>query len=151
MKRPFAPATLAQLEYSLSEIRRTALEYFKKGKALAIEIGDPNRSLEQNRLLWPLLTLWAKHQTACVNGRNIPVTKEAWKVIHLADFRNQHGVPGQFVLTPGGIMVPLGYETHAMPKDEFAEFLTFILAETGERGMELPARVDYSDYMGRAA
>lgn len=114
-------------------------------------IQDETRTQEQNRLLWPLLTLWAKFQKAMVNGEQIHVTKEAWKVIHLADFRHEHGVPGQFVLTPGGILVSLGYETHTMPKGEFKDFLTYLLAETSIKGMQLPPRVDYSDYLGRAA
>lgn len=114
-------------------------------------IQDETRTQEQNRLLWPLLTLWAKHQVARVNGGEIYVTKEAWKTIHLADFRHEQGLEAQFVLTPGGILIALGYETHAMPKGEFKNFLTYLLAETGNKGMELPPRVDYSEYMGRAA
>lgn len=151
MKRPFAPSTVEQLSYSLNEIHRVGMEYIRAGKVLAIQISDPNRSVEQNRLLWPLLTLWAKFQTICVNGDRVHITKEGWKVILLASYRKRHGIAAQLAQGLDGELVPLGYETHAMPKPEFAGFLTFILAETGERQMELPARVDYSDYMGRVA
>lgn len=113
---------------------------------MVVTIAKETRSKWQNRLLWPILDLWEKYQKAMVNGEQIPVAKEAWKIIHLADFRHHHGIPGQFVLTPGGVLVSLGYETRAMPKDEFAEFLTYLLAETHLKKMALPERVDYSKF-----
>lgn len=105
-----------------------------------VEFHEETRSLEQNKLLWPLLTLWAKHQKAIVNGQQLEISKEAWKVILLHSFRKRHGRDQRFALGLDGDLVPLGYETHTMGKREFADFLTFILAETGERQMELPPR-----------
>ena len=118
-----------------------------------VTIQDETRTLEQNRLMWPLLALWAKHKELAVNGKSIHVTREAWKMAHLADFRHEHGEHNQFALTPGGILIPLGYETHTMPKREFKDFLTYLLAETGTKGMELPPRLEdgYADYLGRCA
>ena len=103
--------------------------------------------------MWPLLQLWAKNQELAVNGRSIHVAREAWKMAHLADFRHEAGEHSQFALTPGGILIPLGFETHTMPKSEFKDFLTYLLAETGTRGMELPPRLEsgYAEYLGRAA
>lgn len=121
------------------------------GEGQYVIIQDETRTQEQNRLLWPLLTLWAKYVDLVVNGKPIKVAKEAWKMVHLADFRHEQGLDAQFALTPGGILIAIGYETHTMPKGEFRNFLTYLLAETLNRGMELPPRVDYSDYMGRAA
>ena len=59
-------------------------------------------------------------------------------------------MPQQLALGLDGELVPLGYETHTMPKGEFKDFLTFLLAETGERGMELPPRMaeGYEEWMG---
>jgi len=105
-----------------------------------VTVQDETRTLEQNRLLWPILTLWSKNIHMAVNGVQILVTKEAWKVAHLADFRHEQGDAGQFALTPGGLLVPLGFETHTMGKHEFADLLTYLLSETGKRGMELPPR-----------
>lgn len=132
--------------------RRNCWEAIKNAPdGMVVTIKEETRTQEQNRLLWPLLSLWAKHCELAVNGVMIHVTKEAWKVAHLADFRHQHGQVGQFALTPGGILIPMGYETHAMPKGEFGEFLTYLLAETAAKGMELPPRVDYSEWLGRCA
>ena len=105
-----------------------------------VTIQDETRTIEQNRLLWPLLTLWSKHQEAIVNGRPGKQSKETWKVILLHSFRKNHSRELRFALGLDGDLVPLGYETHTMGKREFADFLTFILAETGERQMELPPR-----------
>lgn len=114
-----------------------------------VEIHEETRTVEQNRLLWPILTLWSKKIQMLVNGNPIYVTKEAWKVAHLADFRREHGDSDMYALTPGGILVPLGYETHTMRKREFAYFLTYLLSETGKRGMELPPRAveECQDYI----
>ena len=105
-----------------------------------VTIQDETRTIEQNRLLWLLFTLWAKHQEAIVNGRPGKQSKETWKVILLHSYRRNHSENLQFALGLDGDLVPLGYETHSMGKHEFAEFLTFVLAESGNRGMELPPR-----------
>ena len=117
-----------------------------------VTIQDETRTLEQNRLLWPLLTLWAKNQKACVNGQMIPLSREGWKVVHLADFlREDQEEPNtpQFVLTPGGQLIPLESGTRALGKHRFARLLTYLLAETGNRGMELPPRAveECQDYI----
>ncbi|OQA30967.1 MAG: NinB protein [Acidobacteria bacterium ADurb.Bin340] len=114
-----------------------------------VTIAEPTRTQAQNRLLWPLLNLWAVHKQALINGASRHVTKEAWKVIHLSDFRHQHGIPGEMALTPGGILVPLGYETKTMPKGEFRDFLEYLLAETHQAGMQLEPRLakGYLDWL----
>ena len=134
--------------------RRNAIAAIQQARVgQYVTISDENRSLSQNKMLWPLLSLWAKHQTACVNGERIQISKEAWKCILLASFRKRFGMPQQLALGLDGELVPLGYETHTMPKGEFRDFLTFVLAETGERGMELPPRLaeGYEEWMGRNA
>ena len=133
--------------------RRNAIAAIQQARVgQYVTISDENRSLSQNKMLWPLLSLWEKSQTACVNGERIQITKEAWKCILLASYRKRFGMPQQLALGLDGELVPLGYETHTMPKGEFRDFLTFVLAETGERGMELPPRLaeGYEEWM-RAA
>lgn len=132
--------------------RRNCWEAIKAAPdGLVVTIQEETRSLEQNRLLWPLLDLWAKNQQACVNGERLAISREAWKCILLASFRKRYGMPQRLALGLDGELVPLGYETHTMPKREFADFLTFILSETAERGMELPDREDYDRFLGRCA
>lgn len=118
---------------------KTAIDVMPQGTV--VEFKQPTRTLEQNRLLWPILTLWSRHQRANVNGKPKVVTKEAWKIIHLADWRNECGATGEMALTPNGAIVPLGFSTKSMGKHEFCEFLTWLLAETANTGMMLPVRV----------
>ena len=134
--------------------RRMAIEAIRDAAdGMVVTIQEETRTLEQNRLMWPLLSLWERSQTACVNGERIQITKEAWKCILLASYRKRYGMPQQLALGLDGELVPLGYETHVMPKGEFKDFLTFLLAETAERGMELPPRMaeGYEEWMRRNA
>jgi hypothetical protein len=112
-----------------------------------VTIQDETRTLEQNRLLWPLLTLWEKHQPMVINGEKGPASKEAWKTILLAGFRKEKSECPTFALGLDGELVPLGYSTRIMGKREFADFLTFILAATGSRGMELKQREEIDAYI----
>lgn len=134
--------------------RRLAIEAIRDAEdGMVVTIAEETRSQEQNRLLWPLLSLWAKNKKLCINGEFVEAPKEFWKVILLAEFRKQHRVPQLLALGLSGELVPLGWETKAMPKREFGDFLTFVLAETSERGWELPPRVEENcwEYLGRVA
>jgi hypothetical protein len=110
-------------------------------------IQDETRTLEQNRLMWPLLTLWEKYQPLVINGKEGPASKEVWKTILLAGFRKETAERPTFALGLDGELVPLGYSTRTMGKREFADFLTFILAATGLRGMELKQREEIDAYI----
>jgi len=121
--------------------RRNCWEAIKQlPDGVVVELKEETRTIEQNRLMWPILTLWAKNQSACVNGQMIPITADGWKSIHLADFQQEEGEAAQFVLTPRGQLMPLATRTHNLGKRKFARLLTYLLAETGDRGMELPPR-----------
>lgn len=118
-----------------------------------VTIQEETRSLEQNRLLWPLLMLWEKNQTLVINGREGKAPRETWKTILLAGFRKNHGKRPDFAIGLDGELVPLGFKTSTMGKREFADFLTYVLAETAERKMELPPRHEDEcrEYLRRAA
>lgn len=112
-----------------------------------VSIHEEGRTLEQNRLLWPLLTLWEKHQPLTVNGKEGKATKEFWKTVLLASFRKETAQNQLFAFGLDGDLVPLGYSTRVMGKHEFADFLTFILAATAQRGMELKQREEIDAYI----
>lgn len=118
-----------------------------------VQIQEETRTIEQNRLMWPLLQLWAKNRTALVNGQQIHVSREAWKVIHLADWRREEQEQPQMCLTPGGTIIPIGFETRTMPKGDFTRFLAWLIAETQNAGMDLPPRAieGYEEYFRSAA
>ena len=130
-------------------LARRALETAPDG--FVVTIGEETRSQVQNRLLWPLLDLWAKNQTLVINGREQKAPRETWKTILLAGYRKNHGTRPDFALGLDGELIPLGFSTKIMGKHDFADFLTYILAETGEREMELPSRDVFEGYLKEAA
>lgn len=135
------PLTFILRPIEESPSRRNCWEAIKDlPDGIVVEIKEETRSIEQNRLMWPILTLWEKFQKACVNGQMIPISANGWKNIHLADFQREEGEASQFVLTPRGLLMPLETKTSVMGKRKFARLLTYLLAETGDRGMELPPR-----------
>lgn len=137
--------------------RRNCWEAIKTAPdGTVVQLLEETRSIEQNRLLWPLLALWAKTQTLVINGRETKAPAETWKTILLAGFRKETGRRPDYAIGLDGELVPLGYRTSTMGKREFAEFLTFVLAASLDRGLELPPRAEdeaqgYVRQYGRAA
>ena len=130
--------------------RRLALQAIQEAPdGMVVVIQEETRTLEQNRLLWPLLTLWEKAQTLVINGKEGPAPKETWKTILLAGFRKEMAQRPTFAIGLDGDLVPLGYKTSIMGKHKFADFLTFILAATAQRGMELKQREEIDAYIGK--
>lgn len=134
----FGPYILQPLPHPA---RRNCWEAIKSAPdGYVVTIQEETRSQEQNRLLWPLLMLWEKNQTLVINGREGKAPRETWKTILLAGFRKNHGKRPDFAIGLDGELVPLGFRTSTMGKRDFRDFLTYVLAETLERGMELPPR-----------
>lgn len=121
--------------------RRLALQAIQNAPdGMVVTIAEETRSQEQNRLLWPLLMLWEQHQTLVINGREGPAPRETWKTILLAGYRKNHGRKPDFAIGLDGELIPLGFKTSTMGVKDFRDFLTYVLAETLERKMELPPR-----------
>jgi len=140
MKRPFLISALSGLDYAFAEIHRAAADAITAGQQLVIEIGDPTRSIEQNRALWPILAAWSKQKPWWVNGKPGHLTPEDWKNIHTVDFRKEMGrvAPN---LTGG--MVFLGASTRAMGKREFSAFLEYLHAISAQQ--DPPIDLSYVD------
>lgn len=89
---------------------------------LTIERVTPTRSVEQNRLMWALLTCISKCCKWPVNGEMVSMEPEDWKTLLTAGLtKNQRvaaGVEGGFVL--------LGSSTSAMDKQGMSLFLDFL-------------------------
>lgn len=91
-----------------------------------VEIREPSRSLDQNSLLWPLLTELS-HQ---VNWYGQKLTPDEWKDVMTAGLRKQKAVPG---IDGGFVMV--GSRTSKMSKAEFSDLVELIYAFGAERGV----------------
>lgn len=91
-----------------------------------IEIKEPSRSLDQNALLWPLLTCLSEQ----VDWYGQPLTPDEWKDVMTAGLRKQKAVPG---IDGGFVMV--GSRTSKMSKAEFSDLVELIYAFGAERGV----------------
>lgn len=133
----WGPEQMETLRQELSGWRQRAEE----GRAIALTLSEAKRSLEQNALMWVILTAWARQKEWQVNGKATFLTPEDWKDILTAAYLREVGR-----IAPGleGGMVLLGCRTRDFTVKEMAEFLTWLLAASDAHQIELPpAAVDY--------
>ena len=84
-----------------------------------VEIKPQNRTSEQNRLLWALLSDISRQ----VDWYGKKLSCDAWKHVFTAAWKKQESVPG----IEGGFVV-LGQSTSKLTKSEFADLCEIILA-----------------------
>lgn len=117
------------------EARRRAIDAVSTAPVgYVVEVKEPTRNLEQNALLWVLLTAFSEQLTWPVNGAMSYLTADEWKDILSAAFSRESQRVAQGL---DGGMVLLGMRTSQMSKREFGEFLEFVQATAVERGVEL--------------
>jgi hypothetical protein len=96
-----------------------------------VSLREPTRTLDQNALLWPLLTDLARQVDWPVNGKVQKLKPEEWKDIMTASLKQEQrvasGVDGGFVI--------LGRRTSTMGKREFSDLIEVIRAFGSERGV----------------
>lgn len=104
--------------------------FAKRGLAagpVRLSLGRPKRTLDQNSLLWPLLTDVSKQ----VNWYGQKLTEEEWKDVFTAALKKQKVVPG----LDGGFVV-CGARTSKMPKALFSELIELIYAFGAEHDVK---------------
>jgi hypothetical protein len=114
-------------------VRLRAMEAIRDSPdGYVVTIAEPTRTLEQNSLLWPLLTAFSQQLDWPVNGVMCKLEPDEWKHILSAAFKQELAR-----VTPGinGGMVMLGARTSKMGKGEFSEFIAFIYSVAAERGV----------------
>lgn len=97
-----------------------------------VTIKEPTRNLEQNALLWSLLTEVSEQ----VDWYGEKLTPENWKDIFTASLKKQKVVPG----IDGGFVV-CGKSTSKMSKAEFSELCDLIFAFGTEKGVNFYQRM----------
>ena len=98
-----------------------------KGGPVRLSVGRKRRTLDQNALLWVVLTDISRQ----VEWHGQKLTKENWKDIFTAALKQQQVVPG----IDGGFVV-LGTSTSRMTKQEFSELVELAYAFGTEQGVE---------------
>jgi hypothetical protein len=99
----------------------------KAPKGYVVEVREPKRTLEQNDLLWSLLT---DVSVAMPQGRRH--TPDDWKAI----FMNACGWECQFVEGLDGRPFPKGFRSSHLTKKQMSDLIEFILAWGSENGVK---------------
>jgi len=94
---------------------------------MVVEVKPPNRTLEQNALLWSRLTEISRR----VEWHGRYLDPESWKHIFTAALSKQDVVPG----IDGGFVI-LGKSTARMSKREMTDLLDLIDAFAAERNID---------------
>lgn len=91
-----------------------------------VEIKPATRTLDQNALLWPLLSELSKQ----VDWYGQKLTADEWKAVMTAGLKRDKIVPG----IDGGFVV-LGMSTSKMSKQTFSELLELVYAFGAQRNV----------------
>lgn len=94
-----------------------------------VTLKEPNRSNEQNALLWAMLHEISEQ----VDWHGRKLSPEDWKHVFSSSLRRLDVVPN----LEGTGFVALGLSTSRMSKREFSDLIELIAAFAAERGIEL--------------
>ena len=109
------------------EARRRAVAAVQAAPdGFVVRVSEPTRSLEQNSLLWPLLTELSNQ----VEWYGQKLSPDEWKDVMTAALKREKVVPG----INGGFVV-LGQRTSQMDKKTFSDLLEVVYAFGAERGV----------------
>lgn len=103
------------------------------GNNYVVTVSEPKRSLQQNALMWALLSDLADQ----VEWHGLELTAENWKDMCTAAIKRQQVVPG----IDGGFVV-LGTSTSKMTKVEMNELIEFIYAFGAQHGVKFSEFTD---------
>ena len=110
--------------------QRAAQTCLEAPTGYVVKVTQPNRSLDQNAAMWPILEAFSDQLQWPVNGALSKLTPDEWKDILTAAFRQQRPRIAQGL---DGGMVMLGQRTSRFGKAEFSEFLEFLHATAADR------------------
>jgi hypothetical protein len=118
----------AILTLANDKVRDRAIQMIREAPVgYRVDIKKPARSLDQNALMWPLLTDISQQ----VVWYGAKLSPDDWKDVLSASLRKARVVPG---IDPG-TYVPLGMRTSKMSKAEFSALIELIYAFGAERGV----------------
>lgn len=105
---------------------RALLAVHEAPDGFVVEVKPPTRNLEQNALMWSLLTEVSEQ----VDWYGKKLTPDEWKDVFTASLKRAQVVPG----LDGGFVV-LGQRTSTMTKREFSDLVELINAFACEKGV----------------
>lgn len=96
-----------------------------------VQIGEPNRSLEQNAAQWPYLAGFADQKQLCINGQMEWVTDDDWKDVLTACWNGEMRMAAF-----DGKVIMLPQRTSRMGKKVFSTWMEFLVAMAAQAGVE---------------
>lgn len=127
-----------QAHKAIGQMWLTAKALLTAGHRLVLTLAPETRTQAQNRLMWPLLTCFAKQLQWPINGQMVYMTPDDWKDVLTAAFK---GESVRVAMGLDGGVVMLGQRTSKFSKKEFGEWIEFLYATAALRGVELPVWV----------
>ncbi len=113
---------------AFNELREWCKAMLLAGHKVQINAKPPTRTLEQNALMWSMLTEISRQ----VEWYGQRLTAADWKHVLSASLAKQRAVPG---IEPG-TMVVLGQSTSQMTKAEMSDLIELMNAFGAERGVK---------------
>ncbi len=108
----------------------------QSGQRWILTIKPETRTQAQNRLMWPLLAVFARDLLWPVNGHMVKMDEDDWKDVLSAAFRGENV---RLAMGLNGGVVLLGQRTSKFTKKEFSDWIEFLYATAADRDVKLPA------------
>lgn len=110
------------------QARKNALDCIRMApQGYAVTVSEPNRTLEQNSLMWPLLACLADQ----IDWHGQKLSPQDWKDMLTSTLRKQRVAPG----IDGGFVV-FGERTKTYTKAQFSELIELIYAFGAQNGVK---------------
>lgn len=106
-------------------------------------IQEMTRTIEQNKVQWPILQSFSDQLFWPVDNRMVKISDEEWKDILTAAFRKEKIKLAQGL--DGGVVM-LGLRTSKFGKKEFGQWIEFLNYVAADRGVRIIDR-RYGDYL----
>jgi hypothetical protein len=123
---------MARWQFIISDLTRpTVLDWVRRAPTdMVVQFIENKRSLEQNKLLWPLLTAVSRQ----VGWHGKKWKPDAWKDF----FMHALGAESEFMPSETGGMVALGYRSSELSKKEFSDLIEVIYEFGARHGVIFP-------------
>jgi len=115
------------IEPTLLWVKQMAQKGLQRGP-VAVRLGRPRRTLDQNKKLWPMLTDISNQVDLVVNGVPVHARPEDWKDVFTAYQANETRI----ALGLDGNPVFLGQRTRKMSKAQFSDLIELIYSYGAE-------------------
>lgn len=98
-----------------------------------VDIKPSTRSIEQNRLMWRLLTITANNVPWTVNGKQEMITPDDWKAIFSASLHSENRIAKGL----RGGLVMLGRSTSRMSVQQMTDMIELVYSFLTEKGINV--------------